>query len=326
MVRMNYDRYPLEKLEFLQEQWEIRDESEDDPDFRQEWVSDGIEIHKALVRKKLPDEKKSSYYHSLARLYLEYGRSEKMIQGNDRIAFRYLQMAASYMPDKGDTFYHLAFLAEKMTQGNEKWESAAFYAKEALERGLTDEKKIKIWCLLGKAYLELGLTKNAEECYSNSKKLDQDDEFTRFRLKYSKKADQPSSFSRLNDSGVRVSKRAERESWIEKSRYGKCFFLENGRYGMVLHGNGCSMVLNATQGELLKLLFETKYGITKREILINLNSIKEKNAESIKTDIRRLRLAIQKGLDVEVNDLIQTVGEVRNKRYILNPEVETYSM
>ncbi|WHY88569.1 hypothetical protein QNH39_12310 [Neobacillus novalis] len=326
MLLEDYNRCPLEKLEYLQEEWVIRDESEEDPDFRQDWVAEGIEIHKALVRRKLSNDKKSFYYRTLAELYLEYGRSEKMIRGNDRTAFRYLQNAARYMPEKGDIFYHLAFLAEKMTHGNEKWESAAFYAKEALERGLAVEKEIKIQCLLGKAYLELGFIKKAEACFSHSKKLDQDDEFSRFRVKYSKMAEQQSTFSRLNDPGTRMNKRAERETLIEKCRDGKCYVLENGRHGMILHGNGCSMVLNTTQAELLKLFFEFKDGLTKRDILVNLNSIKEKNAESIKTDIRRLRLAIEKGLDVEVNALIQTVGERKSQKYILNPAVETFKV
>lgn len=326
MEMIEYDRIPLEKLELLEEQWLMKDESEEDPDFRQEWVEEGINIYKALLKKRVTDEVRARYYHNLAGLYLEYGRSEKMIQGNDRTAFLYLQNAAKLMPEKGDTFYHLAFLSEKMTKGNEKWESAAFYAKEALDCGLAVEKEIKIWCLLGKAYLELGYLKKADVCFYHSRKLDQEDDFTRFRVKYSKATGQPSSFSRLNDVGVRMSKRAERDAIIEKSRYGHCFVLEYGRNGTILHGNGCSMALNTTQEELLKLFFEFRDGLTKKDILLNLNSIRPKNAESIKTDIRRLRLAIKKGIDIEEHDLIQTVGERRNQRYILNPKIEAYSI
>ena len=161
MQTKDYKRISLQELKNLQEEWLYMDQSEEEEDFRQEWVEQGIEIHKALIQKKLNDEDKAIYYRSLADLYLEYGRSEKMIQGNYRTAFTYLQRAARMVPEKGDMFYHLAFLAENMTYGSEKWESAAFYAKEALERGLGIDKQIKIWCLLGKAYLELGFTKDA---------------------------------------------------------------------------------------------------------------------------------------------------------------------
>ena len=89
-----YNRISLDELEKLQEEWIIRDESEEDPDFRQDWVAEGIEIHKALVQKKISDEKKAMYFRILADLYLEFGRSEKMIQGNYQTAFRYLQNAA----------------------------------------------------------------------------------------------------------------------------------------------------------------------------------------------------------------------------------------
>ena len=130
------------------------------------------------------------------------------------------------MPEKGDTFYHLAFLAENMTVGKEKWESAAFYAKEAIERGVETDKEIKIWCLLGKAYFELGFTKDAAECFNKSKKLDRDDDFAHFRTTYSKKTNEKASFTRLNQSGVRINKRAERDAWIEKSRQGECYVLE----------------------------------------------------------------------------------------------------
>lgn len=325
MQTQNYQRYKLSELEDLHEQWIIQDESEEDPDFRQEWVVEGIEIHKELVRKEVNDEKKAMYFHTLAELYLEFGRSEKMIQGNDKTAFRYLQRAASYMPNKGDTFYHLAFLAEKITPGNEKWESAAFYAKEALERELDEDKEIKIWCLLGKAYLELGFTQKAEECFGKSKKLDQDDEFTRFRVKYSKKASDKASFLRLDECGARISKRADRDNWIEKSRLGQCFVLEVGRRGTTLYGNGASMALTIPQAELLKLFFEVKSGLTKYDILNNtISPAKEKNANSIKTDIRRLRSAIKKGIEVEEHTLIQTIGDRGNQKYILNPHIEKY--
>ncbi|WP_067724566.1 hypothetical protein [Oceanobacillus damuensis] len=119
-----------------------------------------------------------------------------MIGGNKQRAFTYLQRAASTSSQKGDTFYHLAFLAEAMTSGRERWESSAFYAKEAIERGINLDNLIKVWCLLGKAYHELGLKEDAARCFSESKKLDKDDNHVRFRDKYRKKEKSNMNFAR----------------------------------------------------------------------------------------------------------------------------------
>lgn len=45
MPKKKNHHYPEDKLENILEQWLFRDESEEDPDFRQEWVAEGIEIY-----------------------------------------------------------------------------------------------------------------------------------------------------------------------------------------------------------------------------------------------------------------------------------------
>lgn len=319
-MNINRNNETYKKLEAQLEDWLNREEDEDE-DFRQEWVEEGIKLHKAILQKNPSDEEKSRYYYTLSNLYLEYGRSEKLIQGNYKTAFRYLQMAARSMPKKGDIFYHLAFLSESMTAGSEKWESAAFYAQEALDRGLQRDKEIKIWCLLGRAYLELEFLDKAEECFRHSKQLDSNDEFTRFRVKYSKKASTKDNFARLANKADRMNIRTEQEKWLEKSRSGKCFVLEADRRGISLHGNGGSVALTAYQGELIRLFFEYKNGLTKYDIINSISG--DKNENSIKTDISRLRVALSRGLEVE-EELIQTVGERRDQRYQWNPALETY--
>jgi tetratricopeptide (TPR) repeat protein len=320
----NYDKYSLEELEQLQEMWEVREESEQEPDFRQDWVEEGIVIYEALLHKRVNKEQKSIYARILASLYLEFGRSEKMIQYNLERAFRSLQRAARYLPEKGDTFYHLAFLAEKMTFGREKWESAAFYAKEALERGIDVEKQIKICCLLGKSYQELGLQEDAAKCFNKSKKLDLDDDFYRFRAKYSKSDKEKAAFSRLAQDGVKMNRREERETWIEKSRRGECFVLEIHRRGASLHGNGDSVVLNMREAELFRLFFEWGEGISKYDILQNTISTVDKSEKSIKTDISRLRSRIKKELRIDGEFLIQLIGDRPNQKYIWNPKLEKH--
>lgn len=320
-----YRNDPLGKLEELEQQWELKDESEEEPDFRQEWVKEGIEIYEALIRKRVSDEQKSIYYRNLASLYLEFGRSEKMIEGNTHRAFRNLQKAAHYLPEKGDTFYHLAFLAGAMTRGSEKWESAAFYIKEALERGIAKEKQIKAWCLLGKAYLELGFEKNAATCFERSKELDQDDEFVLFRTKYSRSEREKADFVRLNQGDKRMNKRLVRAEWIERSMQGECFVLELTHRRITLYGNGTSVGLNSREGELLRLFFENDEGLTKYEISNNtVDSMDDKKANAVKTYIHRLRATLQKGLGVNGKELIQVVGERPDKKYMWNRKVEKH--
>jgi tetratricopeptide (TPR) repeat protein len=325
MPSRQYHHISLEKLVQIEEIWEIKNESEETPDFRQDWVQEGIEIYEALITKSVNDEQKSVYYRNLASLYLEFGRSEKMIEGNFARAFRYLQRSAQNSPDKGDTFYHLAFLAEKMTYGKEKWESAAFYVKEALEKGLATEKQIKAWCLLGKAYHELGFLKNAAKCFSKSKELDQDDNFARFRIKYSKNEQEKGTFARLKQDGTRVNNRVERDSWIEKSKRGECYVLEIARRGTILHGNNLSVVLNVREAELLRLFFESGEGLTKYDIIRNtMDSIDDKKAQSVKTNIFRLRTVFNKELGVNGKELIQVVGDRPDQKYIWNPAFEKH--
>lgn len=319
-----YQNYSISELEQIQELWEIKDESEEEPDFRQDWVEEGIEIYESLLTKKVSNEQKAIYAHVLANLYLEFGRSEKMIQYNLERAFRSLQRAARYLPEKGDTFYYLAFIAEKMTKGKEKWESAAFYAKESLERGINNEKQIKAWCLIGKAYLELGLRKDAAVCFNQSRKLDSEDEFARFRVKYSKSENEKTSFMRLTKDGTRLNKQINRDSWIEKSRRGDCYVLEIHRRGSALHGNGESVILNMRESELLRLFFEWDEGLSRLDILQNTVSNINKSEKSIKTDISRLRTLIKNGLRVDGYELIQVIGENPNKKYIWNPAIEKH--
>jgi tetratricopeptide (TPR) repeat protein len=317
--------YTFKELIMLQQEWINKDEAEEDPDFRQEWVEEGIHIHRQLLKHRLSAEEKERYYRLLADLYLEYGRSEKLINGNYRTAFRYLQRAAQCLPQKGDTFYHLAFLAEAMTNGQEKWESAAFYAKEALERGLETEKQIKILCLLGKAYLELGFSKDAADCFSRSKKLDKDDDYSRFRMNYSKKkTNENSFFSRLGETGGKTSKRALREELLEQASLGKCFVLEITRRGSILYGNNASMALTQRQFELIKLFFSFKGAFTKEDILHNTTGLGIRKPEAIKTDISRLRAAIKNELGVDGKQLIQTINEEGKNKYIWNPKIETH--
>lgn len=322
MATKDYSKLPISMLENILVEWAAREEETADTDSTQEWAAEGIEILKTLLRKNSNPHDQTRYYYMLADSYLKFGRTAKMIHGNYLTAFRYLQHAAKTNPNIGDSFYHLAFLAEKMTRGHEKWESAAFYAKEALERGLEKEKQIKIWCLLGKAYLELGFRDSAEKCFRTAKELDRDDAFARFRTQYSKKSTEKAVFARINPDGSRGNRRTE---WIEKSRLGQCYVLEIDRRGTTLYGNGASMELNLREAELLKLFFEYSEGLTKYDIYNHLTtSIQKKSPDSIKTDIRRLRLALKKGIEVDEHALIQTVGERGNQRYRWNPDLEKH--
>ncbi|MEC5425892.1 hypothetical protein QGM71_20775 [Virgibacillus sp. C22-A2] len=324
MPTNNDKRISLIDLEEKQDQWIMKDEAEEDEDFRQEWVKEGIDIHQALVQEKLSDPDKERYYRILASLYLEFGRSEKMINANNRNAFSYLMKAARVSPEKGDAFYHLAFLAEKMSTGNEKWESAAFYSKEAIERGVDTEKQIKVWCLLGKAYSELGLTKDAANCFNNSKKLDEEDDFIPFRTKYTKEKDEKSTFIRLNLSGGKMNKGTIRNRMIEESNLGKYVLLDNGRRGYTLHWKESSIDLNVRSAELLKLFFEYKTGLSRDEIFHNTTGLGSRSRQpgAVKTEIARLRSIIKGGLGVNGKCLIQTVGERGNQKYMWNPHIE----
>ncbi|MED4018538.1 tetratricopeptide repeat protein [Sutcliffiella cohnii] len=313
------------QLELQIDAWLQREDEEDEVDFRQGWLKEGIELYEQFKMCRLSNQEKAWTYHSLAEFYLEYGRSEKMIGGNKRRAFSYLQRAASTSAQKGDSFYHLAFLAEAMTPGRERWESAAFYAKEAIERGIDLDKQIKVWCLLGKAYRELGLIDDAAKCFSKSKNLDKDDNHFQFRDKYIKKEKSNMNFIRLNQTGQSISKSSYRDELIDRSKGSRCYVLHFGRRGASLYGNGSIIDLSLKNAEILKLIFESSVGLTKEEIFHNTIGIgkQSRRPESVKTDISRLRLLLKEQLDVK-ETLIQTIGDRGNQRYIWNPEMEKH--
>lgn len=315
-----------EELELQIDEWLVRENEEDEPDFRQDWVQEGIRLYKEYQKCRLSVSEKMSTYYTLAELYLEYGRSEKMISGNKKSAFKSLQKAARIAGQNGNPFYHLAFLAEQMTPGKEKWESVGFYAKEALERRLDLDKQIKLYCLLGKAYQQLGFQDSAAKCFSKSKELDVHDEYVLFRDKYIKKDTRDNKFHRLKFDGERMSRFAYRNHLIDQSRKRNDFYLLYiDRRGAILYGNGYSTELTMKNTELLKLIMESELGLTREEIFQNTTGAgsRTRRPESVKTEISRLRSLLRKDFKIS-EDLIETVGERGNTRYRWNPKFEKH--
>src|SRR5690625_36548 len=315
-----------EKVNDEIERWMIQESADDMEDFRQEWVKEGINLYEKLKKCRLSRKERIGTYYALAKLYLEYGRSEKMISGNKHRAFKYLQSAAKISEtSSGDSFYHLAFLVETMTLGREKWESAAFYAKEALERDLDVDKQIKIYCLLGKAYAKLGFKESAAKSFDKSTKLDKWDEYSRFRNNYSKEDNRRSKFARLNPLGINLSKYEYHKQLIERSKTNNCYVLLFNRNGAILYGNNDSVPLTVRQSEILRLIFESNRGLTKDEIFHNTVGIgtRSRSPDSVKTDISRLRSLLRKRLQT-MEQLIKTVGERGNKRYQWTTKIEQH--
>src|SRR5690606_8423144 len=115
------------------------------------------------------DKKNPRYSITLANLYLELGRDEKMRRGNYQEAYSILRKASIYAPNNPDAFYHLSFIFAIQER---KWETVIFYGNEALEKGIEHNKKIKLLCNFALAYSRLGYVQKGRQLLNEAYNLD----------------------------------------------------------------------------------------------------------------------------------------------------------
>jgi tetratricopeptide (TPR) repeat protein len=163
----------LEELLDWEDSWLERDGLDEGED-RTAWLAEGVELYKQFIKL---DKKEPRYSITLAELFLEVGRDEKIRRGNHFAAYRTLREATIYAPNKPDAFYHLSFVLAKEKR---KWEAALFYGNEALQKGITGSKRIKLLCNVALGYARLGYVVKAFELFQEARKLDVDDELDWF--------------------------------------------------------------------------------------------------------------------------------------------------
>jgi hypothetical protein len=106
----------MDELLDLEDNWLDR-EGLDEGEERHAWLEEGGGLYKQFIEL---DKKEPRYSITLADLYLEVRRDEKMRKGNHLAAYQALRMATIHAPNKPDAFYHLSFILAKEKR---KWEA-----------------------------------------------------------------------------------------------------------------------------------------------------------------------------------------------------------
>ncbi|MCQ6275982.1 hypothetical protein JMM81_13645 [Bacillus sp. V3B] len=212
----------MDELLDLEDNWLDR-EGLDEGEERNAWLEEGVELYKQFIQL---DKKEPRYSITLADLYLEVGRDEKIRKGNHLAAYQTLRMATIHAPNKRDAFYHLSFILAKEKR---KWEAVLFYGNEALAKGMKGSKQIKLQCNLAVGYARLGYIGKALTLIEEAKRLDTNNDHEWFidlyadRMKENRR--EPILLKGSNEKRKFVSK-DDYKKVVEEAMDGKCVVLD----------------------------------------------------------------------------------------------------
>lgn len=241
-----------EELLNWEDDW-LERECVDEGDELYAWLEEGIELYKKLIQ---VDPKESRYFVTLAELYLQWGRDEKIRKGNYHSASRLLKQASIYAPTKPDAFYHLSFI---LADEDQRWEAVLFYAKEALEKGIDGSKRIKLLCNIALAYARLGYTQQAMRYIKEASETDQIGEHRWFMELYmdriKKGMTKPILLKEQENERKIVSKR-EADKLKDEAIDGKCIVLDLSADEKYIHASKDVVRLERKEAEILGYLME----------------------------------------------------------------------
>jgi tetratricopeptide (TPR) repeat protein len=205
----------------LEDDWLDR-EGLDEGDERNLWLEEGIRLYEQFLK---VDKKDPRYSITLADLYLQWGRDEKMRRGNHHHAYTILRNATLYSPNKPDAFYHLSFI---LANEKQKWEAVLFYGKEAVEKGIEGNKRIKLLCNLALGYSRIGYREKAAELIKETLHLDGKGELFWFIQLYIDKMNvkrmEPILLKETDEKRTTITYR-DIDQLLEEAEAGKCVVL-----------------------------------------------------------------------------------------------------
>jgi tetratricopeptide (TPR) repeat protein len=242
----------MEELLDWEDNWLDR-EGIDEGDERSDWLEEGIKLYKQFL---VLDKKEPRYSIMLADLYLQQGKDEKIRRGNHLQAYTTLRKATIYSPSKPDAFYHLSFVF-----ANEKrqWEAVLFYGKEALEKGISGSKRIKLLCNLALGYSRLGYIQQGLDYIEEARRLDSVHEHEWFIELYMDKiklnVKEPILLKEQKESRKRVSKEDYRRI-KEDAMEGKCVVLDLAADEKHFYALNDAVRLERKEGEILGYLMD----------------------------------------------------------------------
>lgn len=247
----------LEELQNLEEDWWEREELGDEEEHNA-WLEEGVELFNAYIKL---DHHEPRYRITLADLYLQWGRDEKIRLGNKRQAEKILHHAIRYSSKNADPYYHLSFLIAGSGKRDEQWTSALFYAKEALEYKLDEQKKVKLFCHMALGYMHLGLKEKAQELIIKADRLDKENKndlnwFVQLYTDKLKTIQNGKVLHKTPEQEREVVSRKSFEKFRERAFEGKCVVLDLSRADKFFYGKYDTPRLEAREADVLGYLME----------------------------------------------------------------------
>lgn len=284
------------------------------------WLEEGIDIYKQLIQ---IDQNEQRYSITLADLYLGAGRDEKMRIGNHRNAFNILWLATLHAPNKPDAFYHLSFVLAKEKR---KWEAVLFYGNEALEKGISGSRRIKLLCNLSLGYARLGYIIKSRALIEEAKILDtnHDNEWfiELFTDQIKVKRKEPVLLKESNKKRVSVSLN-DYNKVIESATEGSCVVLDLTKDASYFRGLQDDVSLEQKEAEVLGFLMEnTMKSCSKSQIESSIWLDQQIGSATVKRYISSLRRKISKAMGRD--DISNSVLVTTKDGYEWKSDIQSY--
>lgn len=220
---------------------------------RNSWLEEGIQLYKEFLDL---DNKEPRYSVTLADLYLQVGKNEKIRRGNYLESYKILRKATIYSPNKPDAFYHLSFV---FAREDRKWEAVLFYGREALEKGIGGSKRIKLLCNLALGYSRLGYVHKGMEYIKEAQASNVNNDYDWFIELYLDKIKlnlkEPILLKGQQENRKPVSKR-DYEQIKNDAMDGKCIVLDLAADEKYLYTSEDAIRLERKEAEILGYLME----------------------------------------------------------------------
>jgi hypothetical protein len=304
---MGMQQKTIDELLDWEDNWLDRD-GLDEGEERHAWLEEGVELYKQFIQL---DKKEPRYSITLSELYLEVGRDEKIRMGNHRRAYETLRLATIHASNKPDAFYHLSFVLAKEKR---RWEAVLFYGNEALEKGISGSKRIKLLCNIALGYARLGYIAKAFKLFEEAKSLDIHQEHEWFIELYSDRMKEnrrePILLKAENEKRKFVSK-ADFAKVIDDAMEGKCVVLDLTKEDKFFRAFKDDIRLERKEAEILGYIMDhAMTSCPKKRIEESIWEDRKVSASAVKryiTSIRR-KLSQAMGRDDIANSVLVTTN------------------
>ncbi|MGY0693758.1 winged helix-turn-helix domain-containing protein [Virgibacillus sp. FSP13] len=311
-------QFTMEALEDLESDWLEREDLEVD-DERNAWLEEGIDLYEQFISL---NKREPRFSVTLASLYLELGRDEKIRRGNYQRAYNILRRATIHAPNNPDAYYHLSFI---LAGQDRKWEAVIFYGKEALEKGLDNSKKIKLLCCLALGYIRLGYLQKANKLIDDAYNLDKDLEHEWFIELYTdrmrKKHSEPILLKEPEKKRKNIS-RQDSEKLKEDAMEGNSFVLDLTQDIKYFNAKNDAVRLENKEAEVLGFLIDNQMtSCSRQKIEEAVWHDKDISSTSVKRYISSLRRKLVQAIGCE--NIAETVLVTIDGKYQWKADTES---